>query len=672
MTFKGLDLTSYAWNSTLWNDLKKIFPAMPSNAYQNRSGSKFKFLAESAIDYGRSDEILIYVAQVDTSAYGHYPWFGRSIYTSTGNLPNATSDYNGTWNFVHELGHYFGLSHTFPGSYLDSDLYLTSNKQVGPVDPSTNSTAKLADYWDLVYRPASPGNNVFYSSDSAASSFENQLVAKNVISPTENCSSSSCTISCSINGSSFTTNDPGGAGIGIKFPGDNPPSNPVRGWNAMGYLNPACPQGFSDSQIRQIQKVLRYDVPIQTSWTPSRTGLRPSLGLIANSPQTQPIDIDGDGRRDFGVWEPPQIVSGTGQFKFRKSIDGTLLPAIPFGIMGDVPALADYDNDGKTDIAVFRTAGPNGNDPFDNSAYFIWCPTSHVSGGDCSYTQSLALGQRGDVPMPGTRFAGPPASSSDVEIAVFRPQDKIYWRKIGNASISTINISGDEPIVGYFDDDRKMDAAVYQKGSPAFWLALASNFSNVLYRPFPAQLVPFGNSGTKEGRAGGTLIPGAVRAATLCDGSNCVSGFKTILQVWDNQTGTWFSIWDPVNSSSVSSCSWGQEGDIPLTGYGLVDMDSLPPDGRRDMVVWRPSTLGSSSLHIKTTGGNGCGALTHSRSDARPSLPLLPFVSHDINQDGKAEVVLLDKNTMEWRVYLSPSYVSYTSFYLGNLNAKAL
>ncbi|MDW8249452.1 MAG: hypothetical protein RMJ98_09145, partial [Myxococcales bacterium] len=112
-------------------------------------------------------------------------------------------------------------------------------------------------------------------------------------------------------------------------------------------------------------------------------------------------------------------------------------------------------------------------------------------------------------------------------------------------------------------------------------------------------------------------------------------------------------------------CTLGQAGDLPLMGHGLLDMDG-PTDGRRDMILWRPAVSGTSSFFIRTTGGTGCGSYTHTRSDSRPAVSLLQFLSPDSNGDGKAEIVSIDRKTMEWRIYLSPFYVTYESFSLGN------
>ena len=155
-------------------------------------------------------------------------------------------------------------------------------------------------------------------------------------------------------------------------------------------------------------------------------------------------DFDGDGKSDAAVYR----TSGTtGTWYIRYSTTGTVA-STQFGINypDDTPVPSDFDGDGKADIAVWRNTGTRTFYSLDSSSGSL---------------RTVAYGASGDKPVPAD-YDG----DGKADPAVWRASDNNWY--INQTSNSTTvnfqfgNQSNDLPVPNDYDADGKVDAAVWR------------------------------------------------------------------------------------------------------------------------------------------------------------------------------------------------------------------
>ncbi len=260
--------------------------------------------------------------------------------------------------------------------------------------------------------------------------------------------------------------------------------------------------------------------------TPSDWGIASDKFLMA--------DFDADGKDDLAVWRP----GAQGRFYIVRSLTQTM-HIEDFGQTGDDPSVvADYTGDGIDDLAVYRDGATPG-------AQSFWF---YRSIGSPDFT-TIAWGQHGDKPAPGD-YDG----QGRADFVVRRAEGangRFYirsaeWFAESLGTTMLFGLANDMVVPGDYDGDGNTDIAVVRAGA-----------DGILVWDFEP-----------SGTPGITVVRNfwGVAATDIITQGDYDGDGKTELSVWrPGSPGTFFQ--KDSTTGQMSAKSWGETGDTPIAKY---------------------------------------------------------------------------------------------------------
>lgn len=188
------------------------------------------------------------------------------------------------------------------------------------------------------------------------------------------------------------------------------------------------------------------------------------FGLTVSASDVVPVpaDYDGDGRTDVAVF-----VKSTGVWYWRRSASstgtvGTYGPVVTPST-GDVPVPADYNNSSGNQVVNDIGAEPAIYRPGYGGNPSVWYIRDDR---EASGYQAHGFGDSspsvGDVPMPGNTWGDMKA-----DITVFRRSNNT-WRTAGVYGATSLGTTGDRPIMADLDGDEYDERGVYTPSTGTF------------------------------------------------------------------------------------------------------------------------------------------------------------------------------------------------------------
>ncbi|MDQ3373402.1 MAG: FG-GAP-like repeat-containing protein, partial [Acidobacteriota bacterium] len=180
-----------------------------------------------------------------------------------------------------------------------------------------------------------------------------------------------------------------------------------------------------------------------------------NVGLEFDTPV--PADYDGDGKTDLAVYRLSDALGAPSGFNILQSSTNSGVYR-QWGTNVDKRVPADYDGDGKADIAVYRTE-PR----FSSNGIGIW----QISQSSDGATRQVQFGLSTDRALPAD-YDG----DGKADLAVYRPSNGFWYilQSRDGFRAMQFGVATDKPTPADYDGDGKTDIAVFRPENGTWYL----------------------------------------------------------------------------------------------------------------------------------------------------------------------------------------------------------
>jgi len=310
--------------------------------------------------------------------------------------------------------------------------------------------------------------------------------------------------------------------IAVDYGNAGGPGSPTGSFELKYYPNAlAYSTRFDTRNHRASVSIFRPSIGMWYSlWNVYSVSYETIYGKNGDTPV--PADYNGDGRSELAV-----VRNENGAKVWYVSFQSTTV----WGLPTDQPLIGDFDNDGRADLTVVRNNGQN----------LVWYARRSSDASMAAFTWGLP----NDKPVIGD-FDGD--RITDVAVTRNTPNGLVWYILKSNGGSYNqytslqFGLESDITSVEDFDGDGKTDVAVFRP-STGVWYILRSGTNEI-------QITQLGNAGDKPQPAD-------------YDGDG-----KADIAIFRESEGNWYFLLSGNNTQKI--VHWGKEGDIPTSSINTL------------------------------------------------------------------------------------------------------